>query len=59
MNKYPLKKIEVFNLLKKISIENLESEEVEILKAVAQASLAKRSGYDVHEFKIHGIISDS
>ena len=33
MNKYPLKKIEVFNLLKKISIENLDSEKVELLKA--------------------------
>ena len=37
----------------------MDSEKVEILKAVAQASLSKRSGYDVHEFKIHGIISDS
>ena len=37
----------------------MDSEKVEILKAVAQASLSKRSGYDVYEFKIHGIISDS
>ncbi|MBC8282958.1 MAG: hypothetical protein H8E32_04035 [Nitrospinae bacterium] len=37
----------------------MDSEKVEILKAVAQASLSKRSGYDVHEFKIHGIIRDS
>ena len=33
MNNRPLKKIEVFNLLKNISIENLESEKVEILFA--------------------------
>ena len=37
----------------------MDSEKVEILKAVAQAYLSKRSGYDVYEFKIHGIISDS
>ena len=36
----------------------MDSEKVEILKAVAQASLSKRSGYDVHEFKIHGVISE-
>ena len=36
----------------------MDSEKVEILKAVAQASLSKRSGYDVHEFKIHGIIGE-
>jgi len=40
-------------------MEFMDSEKVEILKAVAQASLSKRSGYDVHEFKIHGIISGS
>ncbi|MBM14546.1 MAG: hypothetical protein CMH75_00400 [Nitrospina sp.] len=36
----------------------MDSEKVEILKAVSQASLPKRSGYDIHEFKIHGIISE-
>ena len=33
MNKHPLTKNEVINLLKKISIENLESEKVELLLA--------------------------
>ena len=37
----------------------MDSEKVEILKAVAQASLSMRSGYDVYDFIIHGIISDS
>ncbi len=36
----------------------MDLEKVEILKAVAQASLSKRSGYDVHEFKIFGIIDE-
>ena len=33
MNKHPLTKNEVINLLKKIFIENLESEKVELLLA--------------------------
>ena len=37
----------------------MDSEKVEILKAVAQTSLSKRSGYDIYEFKIHGIINGS
>ncbi|MBT5472281.1 MAG: hypothetical protein HOK41_16880 [Nitrospina sp.] len=40
-------------------LEWMDSEKVEILKAVAQASLSKRSGYDINEFKIHGVIRDS
>ena len=37
----------------------MDTEKVEILKAVAQSSLSKRSGYDIYEFKIHGIIDGS
>ena len=37
----------------------MDTEKVEILKAVAQSSLSKRSGYDIYEFKIHGIIGGS
>ena len=37
----------------------MNTEKVEILKAVAQSSLSKRSGYDIYEFKIHGIIDSS
>ncbi|HJO14027.1 MAG TPA: hypothetical protein QGH67_04470, partial [Alphaproteobacteria bacterium] len=33
MNKHPLTKNEVNNLLKKISIENIESEKIELLLA--------------------------
>jgi hypothetical protein len=40
-------------------MEWMDAEKVEILKAVIQSSLPKRSGYDIHEFKIHGIIEDS
>ncbi|MEK9627671.1 MAG: hypothetical protein VW455_01470 [Nitrospinota bacterium] len=40
-------------------MEWMDGEKVEILKAVAQASLSKRSGYDIHEFKIHGIIGEA
>ena len=42
----------IFNRL----MDCMDSEKVEILKAVAQSSLSKRSGYDIYEFKIHGII---
>ena len=42
----------IFNRL----MDWMDSEKVEILKAVAQSSLSKRSGYDIYEFKIHGII---
>ena len=45
----------IFNRL----MDWMDSEKVEILKAVAQSSLSKRSGYDIYEFKIHGIKSDS
>ena len=34
----------------------LDSEKLELFKAVVQSSLPKRSGYDIHEFKILGII---
>ena len=34
----------------------LDSEKLELLKAVLQASLPRRSGYDIHEFKILGVI---
>ena len=37
----------------------MDPEKVEILKAIAQSSLSKRSGYDIYEFKIHGIIDGS
>jgi hypothetical protein len=37
-------------------LEILDPEKVEILKAVVQSSLPKRSGYLVNEFKIRGII---
>ncbi len=39
-------------------LEFLDPEKVEILKAVAQSSLPKRSGYDIHEFKIRGLIEE-
>ncbi|HIK58455.1 MAG TPA: hypothetical protein EYF96_05120 [Nitrospinaceae bacterium] len=35
----------------------LDSEKLELFKAVVQSSLPRRSGYDIHEFKILGIIS--
>ena len=35
----------------------LDSEKVELLKAVVQSSLPQRSGYDIHEFKILGVIA--
>ncbi|MBT3367934.1 MAG: hypothetical protein HN472_09840 [Nitrospina sp.] len=34
----------------------LDSGKLELLKAVVQSSLPRRSGYDIHEFKILGII---
>jgi hypothetical protein len=37
----------------------MDSGKVELLRAVIQSSLPKRSGYDIYEFKIHGIIGDS
>ena len=37
----------------------MDTEKVEILKAVAQSSLSKRSGYDIYALKIHGIIEGS
>jgi hypothetical protein len=39
-------------------LEWLDSGKLELLKAVVQSSLPKRSGYDIHEFKILGIISE-
>jgi hypothetical protein len=36
----------------------LDSEKLEILKAVLQSSLPRRSGYDIHEFKILGVIQE-
>jgi hypothetical protein len=40
-------------------INNLDSGKVELLKAVVQSSLPKRSGYDIHEFKILGVIKEA
>jgi hypothetical protein len=40
-------------------INELDSPKLELLKAVVQSSLPKRSGYDIHEFKIRGIIEES
>ena len=37
-------------------LEILDSEKVQILKAVAEASIPKRSGYLINEFKIRGIM---
>jgi len=37
-------------------LKELDSGKLELLKAVVQSSLPKRSGYDIHEFKILGII---
>ncbi len=39
-------------------LEWMDSGKVELLKAVVQSSLPKRSGYDIHEFKILGIIGE-
>ena len=39
-------------------LELLDRESLEMLKAVVQAALPKRSGYDIHEFHIRGIIGD-
>ena len=36
----------------------LDSEKLELLKAVVQSSLPQRCGYDIHEFKILGIITE-
>ena len=33
-------------------LSELDSGKLEVLKAVVQSSLPKRSGYDIHEFKI-------
>jgi len=37
----------------------LDSGKVELLKAVVQSSLPQRAGYDIHEFKILGIIDEA
>ncbi len=37
----------------------LDGEKLQILKAVVQAALPKRSGYDIHAFKILGIIEET
>ena len=39
-------------------IEILNSEKVKILKAVVEASIPKRSGYLINEFKIRGIMEE-
>ncbi len=39
-------------------LEWLDREKLEVLKAVVQAALSKRSGYDVNEFHIRGIIGE-
>ena len=36
----------------------LDSEKLELFKAVVQSSLPRRSGYDIHEFKILGVIAE-
>lgn len=40
-------------------LSSLDSEKLETLKAVVQSSLPKRSGYDIHEFKILGVIKET
>ena len=37
-------------------LSELDSGKLEVLKAVVQSSLPNRSGYDIHEFKILGVI---
>lgn len=37
-------------------LEILDSEKLEMFKGVIQGSLPRRSGYDLHEFKIRGVI---
>ena len=39
-------------------LETLNPEKVEILKAVVQSSLPKRSGYLINEFKVRGIMEE-
>ena len=39
-------------------LEILDSEKVQILKAVAEASIPKRSGYLINEFKVRGIMEE-
>ena len=39
-------------------LEILDPEKVEILKAVVQSSLPKRSGYLINEFKVRGIMEE-
>ena len=39
-------------------LETLDAEKVEILKAVVESSLPKRSGYLVNEFKVRGIMKE-
>ena len=39
-------------------LEVLDKQKVEILKAVVQASLPKRSGYLINEFKVRGIMEE-
>jgi hypothetical protein len=36
----------------------LDSEKLELLKAVVQSSLPERCGYDIYEFKILGVITE-
>ncbi|GJL77697.1 MAG: hypothetical protein NPINA01_06860 [Nitrospinaceae bacterium] len=40
-------------------LEWLDREKLEVMKAVVQSSLSKRSGYDINEFHIRGIIDES
>jgi len=40
-------------------LEWLDREKLEILKAVVQSSLSKRSGYDINEFHIRGVIEEA
>lgn len=39
-------------------LEILDPEKVEILKAVVESSLPKRSGYLINEFKVRGIMKE-
>lgn len=40
-------------------LKELDSGKLELLKAVVQSSLPKRSGYDIHVFKILGVIKEA
>ena len=39
-------------------LEILDSQKVQILKAVVEASIPKRSGYLINEFKVRGIMEE-